>query len=187
MFVYYVGTASIRVLNYLWHKAIQKKCGDNQMRDNRLSSWILLFDAFTYLAFSNVLVVAAIFMMIQKANAGSNIYLFLFFSIPMAIMRWITANKSIRANRRANNTYRLGVSLSGLVSVFFTLLEIVAIAVHGLSIVWIRVVFIIMAIIVDKRAVIIVAIIFVIHWFRSIVLNNSIRERRLRRAKEKEQ
>ena len=187
MFVYYVGTASIRVLNYLWHKAIQKKCGDNQMRDNRLSSWILLFDAFTYLAFSNVLVVAAIFMMIQKANAGSNIYLFLFFSIPMAIMRWVTANKSIRANRRANNTYRLGVSLSGLVSVFFTLLEIIAIAVHGLSIVWIRFVFIIMAIIIAKIAVIVVAIIFVIHWFRSIVLNNSIRERRLRRAKEKEQ
>ena len=99
MFVYYLGTASIRILNYLWHKRIQKICGDNQIRDNRLSSWILLFDAFAYLVFSNVLVVAAIFMMIQKANAGSNIYLFHFFSIPMAIMRLITTNKSIRANR----------------------------------------------------------------------------------------
>ena len=185
MFVYYIGTASIRIINYLWHKGIQKRCGDNQMKDNRWSSWILLFDAFTYLAFSNVLVVAAIFMMIQKANTGSNIYLFLFFSIPMAIMRFVTANKSIRANRRANNTYRLGVSLAGLVSVFFTLLEIVAIATHELSIVWIRFVFIILAIIAVKIAVIIVAIIFVIHWFRSIILNNSIRERRLKRAKEK--
>ena len=185
MFVYYIGTATIRIINYLWHRAIKKRCGDNQMKDNRYSSWILLFDAFTYLAFSNVLVVAAIFMMIQKANAGSNIYLFLFFSIPMAIMRFITTNKSIRANRRANNTYRLGVSLAGLVSVFFTLLEIVAIACHEFSIVWLRFSFIIIAIIAVKIAVIVVAIIFVIHWFRSIILNNSFRERRLKkRSKE---
>ena len=185
MFAYYIGTATIRIINYLWHKWIQKRCGDNQMKDNRWSSWILLFDAFTYLAFSNVLVVAAIFMMIQKANAGTNIYLFLFFNIPMAIMRFITANRSIRANRRANNTYRLGVSLAGLVSVFFTLLEVVAIACHEFSVVWLRFSFIIIAIIAVKIAVIVVAIIFVIHWFRSIILNNSFRERRLkRRAKE---
>ena len=184
LFVYYIGTASIRIINYLWHKWIQKRCGDNQMKDNRWSSWILLFDALTYLAFSNVLVVAAIFMMIQKANAGSNIYLFLFLSIPMAIMRFITTNRSIRANRRANNTYRLGVSLAGLVSVFFTLLEIVAIACHGFTIVFLRFAFIITAIVIAKIAVIVVAIIFVIHWFRSIILNNSFRERRLRRKKE---
>ena len=186
MFVYYLGVASIRVLNYLWHKRIQKICGDNQIRDNRLSSWILLFDAFAYLVFSNVLVVAAIFMMIQKANAGSNIYLFLFFSIPMAIMRLITTNKSIRANRRANNTYRLGVSLAGLVSIFFTLLEIVAIAAHGINLGFVRYTLIIMAIIPAKIAVIIVAFVFVIHWFRSIILNNRRRERKLAKEKEKE-
>ena len=186
MFVYYMGTATIRVINYLWHKRIQKKCGDNQIRDNRLSSWILLFDAFAYLIFSNVLVVAAIFMMIQKANAGANVYLFLFFSVPMAIMRFVTANKSIRANRRANNTYRLGVSLAGLVSVFFTILEIFAIAFHSFPIVWVRFVMIIMAIAAVKIAVIIVAFIFVIHWFRSIILNNRRRERRLAKQKENE-
>ena len=187
MFAYYMGIATIRVINYLWHKAIQKRCGDNQMKDNRWSSWILLFDAFAYLIFSNVLVVAAVFMMIQKANAGSNIYLFLFFSIPMAIMRFITTNKSIRANRRANNTYKLAVSLGGLVSVFFTLLEIAAIAFHGYSIVWLRFVLIILAIATAKIAVIIVAIIFVIHWFRSIILNNSIRERKLRKRAQDQQ
>ena len=186
MFVYYMGTATIRVINYLWHKRIQKKCGDNQIRDNRLSSWILLFDAFAYLIFSNVLVVSAIFMMIQKANAGANVYLFLFFSVPMAIMRFVTANKSIRANRRANNTYRLGVSLAGLVSVFFTILEIFAIAFHSFPIVWVRFVMIIMAIAAVKIAVIVVAFIFVIHWFRSIILNNRRRERRLAKQKENE-
>ena len=186
MFVYYMGTATIRVINYVWHKRIQKKCDDNQIRENRLSSWILLFDAFAYLLFSNVLVVAAIFMMIQKANAGSNIYLFLFLTIPMAIMRFITANKSIRANRRANNTYRLGVALGGLVSVFFTILEVFAIIFHSFPIVWMRYVMIILPIAVVKIAVIVVAIIFVIHWFRSIILNNRIRERKLARQKEKE-
>ena len=185
LFIYYIGTASIRLINYVWHKRIQKKCGENIIRENRLSSWILLFDALTYLAFSNVLVLAAIFMMIQKSNAGTNIYLFLFMIIPMAFMRLITTNKSIRNNRRNNNTYRLGISLIGLVSLFFTILEIVAIACHGMSIVWIRYVFIILAIIAAKIAVIVVSILFVIHWFRSIILNRKSKERKYLREKAK--
>ena len=184
LFIYYLGTATIRLLNYAWHKRIQKRCGDNIIRENRLSSWILLFDALTYLAFSNVLVLAAIFMMIQKANTGSNIYLFLFMNIPLAIMRLITTGKSIRNNRRNNNTYRLGISLIGLVSLFFTILEIVAIACHDMPIVWIRYVFIILAIIAAKIAVIVVSIIFVIHWFRSIILNRRSKERKYLKEKE---
>ena len=183
LFVYYIGNALIRVLNYLWHKKIQQKAGDNQIKDNRLSSWILLFDALTYLFFSNVLVVAAIFMMIQKANAGTNIYLFLFMIIPMAFIRFISANKNIRKNRKENNTYRLGVSLIGLVNVFFTILEVVAITFHGIPIVWLRYVFIILAIIAVKIAVIVVAFIFIIHWLRSIIINRRSKERRF--AKEK--
>ena len=185
LFAYYVGTMTIRFINYIWHRGILKKVGDNQIRENRLSSWILLFDAFAYLLFSNVLVVGAIFMMIQKANAGANIYLFLFMSIPMAIMRFITTNKSIRKNRRSNNTYRLGVSLSGLVSVFFTLLEILAIACHEMHVIF-RFVVIIGAIVAVKIAVIIVAIIFVVHWIRSVILNSRRKERRLARQKAKE-
>ena len=183
LFVYYVGTALIRIINYIWHRIILKRVGDNQIRENRLSSWILLFDAVTYLFFSNVLVVGAIFMMIQKANAGTNIYLFLFMIIPMAIMRFITSNKSIRRNRRENNTYKLGVSLIGLVSVFFTILEIVAIACHELG-VFFRFTAIITAIVAVKIAVIVVAIIFVIHWLRSMFLNNRRRERRMRKQKD---
>lgn len=122
-------------------------------------------------------------MMIQKANTGANIYLFLFMIIPMGLMRFITSNKSVRANRKNNNTYKLGVSLIGLVSVFFSILEIVAISCHELPIVWLRVVIIILAIIAVKIAVIVVSIIFVIHWVRSIILNNSFRERKLRRQR----
>ena len=183
LFVYYIGTALIRLINYIWHKLILKRVGDNQIRENRLSSWILLFDALTYLFFSNVLVVGAIFMMIQKANTGANIYLFLFLIIPMAIMRFITSNKAIRRNRRENNTYKLGVSLVGLVSVFFTILEILAIACHELHVV-LRFTVIIGAIITVKIAVIVVAIIFVIHWLRSIILNRRSKEKRFRKQKD---
>ena len=183
LFIYYIGTALIRIINYIWHKRIAKKCGDNQIRDNRLSSWILLFDALTYLAFSNVLMAAAIVMMINKVNVGTNIYLFLFMVIPMALYRLITSNKSIKSNRRNNNTYRLGVSLIGLVSVFFSLLEVVAISCHELPVVWLRVVFIVLAIIAAKIAVIVVSIIFVVHWFRSIILNRHSKERKYLKEK----
>lgn len=185
LFAYYVGTAFIRLINYVWHRNIKKECGDNLIRENRQSSWILLFDAFAYLIFSDVLVIGAIFMMVQKANVGSNIYLFLFMIVPMAIMRFVTSNKSIRNNRRDNNTYRLGVSLIGLVSVFFTLLEIVAISCHQIPVVWARYVFIIVAIVLVKIAVLVVSIIFVVHWMRSLFVNNRRRERRARREKER--
>ena len=176
LFVYYIGTAAIRLINYIWHRKILKITRDNQIKENRLSSWILLFDAGAYLIFSNVLVVGAIFMMIQKANAGTNIYLFLFFIIPMAVMRLVTANKNIKRNRKDNNTYKLGLSLISLVSIFFTILEILAISCHQLGTVF-RFVIIIGAIIAVKIAVIVVAIIFVVHWLRSIILNRKSKER----------
>ena len=183
LFVYYLGNAAIRVINYLWHRHIVKKCGDNQIRENRKSSWILLFDAFTYLLFSNVLMAAAIVMMINKADAGANIYLFLFLIVPMAIYRLITAHKNIKKNRRENNTYKLGVSLIGLVNVFFTILEVVAISFSVISIEWIRVIFIILAIIIAKIAVIVVAIIFIVHWLRSIILNRKSKEKKYLKEK----
>ena len=183
LFVYYIGNATIRVTNYLLHRRIQKISDGNQIKDNRYSSWLLLLNALTYLFFSNVLVVAAIFMMIQKANVDTNIYLFLFMIVPMAIYRWLAANKNIKRNRKENNTYRLGISLIGLVNVFFTILEVVAISCHELPVVWLRYVIIILAIIAVKISVIIVAFIFIIHWIRSMILNSRRKERKL--AKEK--
>ena len=187
LFIYYIGNATIRVTNYLLHKKIEKISDGNQIKDNRYSSWLLLLNALTYLFFSNILVVAAIFMMIQKANAGSNIYLFLFMIIPMAIIRWFTANKNIRKNRKENNTYRLGISLIGLVNVFFTILEVVAISCHELPIVWLRYVIIILAIIAVKISVIVVAFIFIIHWIRSMILNSRRKERRLVKLQKEQQ
>lgn len=187
LFIYYLGNVIIRITNYLLHQRIKKISGGNEIKDNRYSSWLLLLNAVTYLFFSNVLVVAAIFMMIQKADMGSNIYLFLFLSVPMAIYRWFTTNKSIKKNRRENNTYRLGVSLIALVNVFFTILEVVAISCHELPIVWLRYVIIILAIIVAKISVIVVAFIFVIHWIRSMILNSRRKERRLAKQKREQE
>lgn len=187
LFIYYLGNAIIRVTNYLLHEKIKKISNGNQIKDNRYSSWLLLLNALTYLFFSNVLVVAAIFMMIQKANLGSNIYLFLFISVPMAIYRWFTTNKSIRKNRKENNTYKLGISLIALVNVFFTILEVVAISCHELPIVWLRYVIIILAIIIAKVSVIVVAFIFIIHWIRSMILNSRRKEKRLAKLKKQEE
>lgn len=187
LFVYYLGNVIIRITNYLLHQRIKKISAGNEIKDNRYSSWLLLLNAVTYLFFSNVLVVAAIFMMIQKADLGANIYLFLFLNIPMAIYRWFTTNKSIRKNRRENNTYKLGVSLIALVNVFFTILEVVAISCHELPIVWLRYVIIILAIIVAKISVIVVAFIFIIHWIRSMILNSRRKERRLAKLKKEQE
>ena len=187
LFIYYIGNALIRVVNYLLHRKIVKISDGSQIKDNRYSSWLLLLNALTYLFFSNVLVVAAIFMMIQQADMGRNIYLFLFLNVPMAIYRWFTTNKSIRKNRKENNTYKLGVSLIALVNVFFTILEVVAIACHELPIVWLRYVIIILAIIIAKISVIVVAFIFIIHWIRSMILNSRRKERRLAKLKKQQE
>ena len=186
LFIYYVGTASIRVINYLWHRSIVKRCKGNPIRENRKSSWILLVDSAIYLFFSNVVCIGAAFMMANKANAGTNIYMFLFMIIPMGIMRFVMAIRGIKNNRKKNNTYKLGLSLISLVCAFFSSLEIVAILAHTAP-AFVRYAVIILMMIVVKIAVIVVAIIFVTQWFRSMIVNRHTKERRWRRQKEQEQ
>ena len=178
---YYIGTAFIRLNNYTLHKMILKETKGNTYRENRLSSWILLLDALFFLFFSNVLILGAVFLMIQRVNTGTNLYLFLFYIIPMAIWRFITANSSVKKNRRGNKTYQLGISLMGIIFSFMSLLEIIAIAAHNIPIVWLRYVIIIFMIAVVKIAVIVVAVIFTIHFVRSMILNSHRKEKRAQR------
>ena len=178
---YYVGTAFIRLNNYTLHKMIQKETKGNAYRENRLSSWILLLDALFFLFFSNVLILGAVFLMIQRVNTGTNLYLFLFYIIPMAIWRFIASNSSVKKNRKGNKTYQLGLSLMGIIFSFMSLLEIVAIAAHNIPIVWLRYVIIILVIAIVKVAVIVVAVIFTIHWIRSMILNSRRKEKRAQR------
>lgn len=182
--IYYVGMGLIRFINYLWHLGILKKVGDNKIRENRLSSWILFFDAFAYALFSDLICFAAIMLMTNKASVDTNIYLFLFMIIPFGIIRFISAIKGIKSNRRENNTYKLGISYISLLGAVFALLEITAILCHPLNTV-IRTIFIVLMVIVVKIFVLVIAVVFIVHWIRSLIINRRGKERKLNKEKNK--
>lgn len=167
---FYLGTAIIRFINYLWHKAIVKKCGGNKIRENRLSSFILLFNAISYFLFSYVISGATIFLLATDSAVGKNIYLFLFIIIPFAIMRFVNAIKSIRASRRDNDTYKLGVGYISLISAFFSLLEIAAISTFYAPKI-LKYISIIGCVIVLQIIVLVICITFIVHFFRSLIVS----------------
>lgn len=176
--IYYVGMGLIRFINYLWHLRIMKKCEGNKIRENRLSSWILFFDAFAYALFSDLICFAAVMIMTNKASVDTNIYLFLFMIIPFGIIRFVSAVKGIKSNRRENNTYKLGVSYISLLGAVFALLEITAILCHPIQVV-VRTILIILMVSVVKIFVLVIAVIFIVHWIRSMIINRRGKERKL--------
>lgn len=175
---YYLGVAIIRFINYIWHKAIEKKSEGNMIKDNRLSSWILLFDALAFLFFSDVICAGAIILMTDKLNVGANIYLFLFLIIPFAIMRFINAFRDVRTYKRENNTYRLGVGYISLITAFFSVLEIIAIAGHAINNTVLRYVLVISFVVIIKIIVLVLCVIFIVHWIRSLIINRKGKEKR---------
>ena len=148
-----------------------------KMGENRSSSWILLFDAIAYTLFSDVLAFGAIMLMTNKVNAGSNIYLFLFITIPFGILKFILAIRAIKSNQDKNNTYRLGLGLIALINAVFSLLEIIAISIHDLTSIF-KWFLIVASVSVVKIFVLVVAVIFVIHFFRSLIINRRSKERK---------
>ena len=176
--IYYIGIALIRFINYLWHKGIEKHSRGNMIKDNRLSSWILLFDSLSFLFFSDAICAGAIILMINKLEIGTNIYLFLFMIIPFAIMRFINAFKDVRNYRRENNTYRLGVGYISLITAFFSVLEIIAIAGHDIHNTPIRYILIITFVVIIKIIVLVICVIFIVHWIRSLIINRKSKETR---------
>lgn len=174
--IYYGVIAGIRVINYLWHRTILKNAS-NKINENRKSSWILLFNAVAYTLFSDVLVIGAIFLMTNKANAGANIYLFLFITVPFAILKFILAFRGINNYKKENNTYRLGLAYIALIGAMFSALEVVAISLHDLHNV-LKFIGIISMIVVVKILVLVIAVIFVVHFFRSLIINRRSKEKR---------
>lgn len=175
---YYLGVAIIRFINYLWHKAIEKKSEGNMIKDNRLSSWILLFDALAFLFFSDLICAGAIILMTDKLSVGANIYLFLFLIIPFAIMRFIGAFRDVRTYKRENNTYRLGASYISLITAFFSVLEIIAIAGHAINNTVLRYILVISFVVIIKIIVLVLCVIFIVHWIRSLIINRKGKEKR---------
>ena len=179
--VYYLLMGTVRFINYFWHRRILKDSA-NHIEENRRSSWILLFDAITYLIFSDLVAVGAIFLMTDKINAGTNIYYFLFFIVPFGIFKLVMAGRAIKSNRKENNTYKLGLGYISLIGAFFSFLEVIAIAVHSFNNVfkWISV---ITSVVFIKVFVLVIAVTFVVHWIRSLIINRKSKERRYAKDK----
>ena len=174
--IYYTVIAGIRIINYLWHRTIMMNT-ETKMGDNRKSSWILLFNAFAYSLFSDVLAFGAIMLMTDKVNAGSNIYLFLFITVPFGILKFILAARAIKSNKDKNNTYRLGLGLIALINAMFSLLEIIAISIHDLTTIF-KWFMIVVSVIAVKIFVLVISVIFVIHFFRSLIINRRGKEKK---------
>lgn len=172
--IYYALIMGIRFINYLWHRTILIEAKDNKRKENFRSSWILLFNAVVYTIFSDIIAVGAIILITNKMNLGANIYLFLFITIPFGILKFILAIRSIRVNRRQNDTYRLGLGYISLIGALFSMLEIVAISLHDLQNVfkWVATIF---SVTVVKVFVLVVAVTFVVHWIRSLIINRKKR------------
>ncbi len=174
---FYLGTGLIRLINYIWHKKIVKQVGDNKIAENRKSSFILLFDAFAYFLFSGVITFAAVFLMTTDATLGKNILLFLFIIVPFGLLRFINAIKTIRFSRRENDTYKLGVGYISIISAFCSLLEIAAISTFFAPKIakYIAVIF---NVTVLQIVVIVICISFIVHFFRSLIINRKGREKK---------
>ena len=174
---FYVGTAFIRLVNYIWHRKIIAKCGNNKFKENRMSSFILLFNAVSYFFFGIVISAAAMFLMLTEAEVGKDIYLFLFIIVPFAIMRFINSIKTIRVNRRENDTYKMGIGYIGLISAFFSLVEIAAISTYYAPKIakYITVIF---NVAVLQIVILVCCISMVIHFFRSLIINRKGKERK---------
>ena len=169
---FYLGSGLIRFINYAWHKGIQKRCNGNLSKENRLSAFILLFDSFTYLFFSNVICVGAIMIMLNKIDAGSNLYLFLFMIIPFAILRLVNAGREIKSGKQINDTYKIGTGYISLISAVFSMLEIMAISTYYMhtSLVALKYVLIIGCVIFVKIFVLVICVMFIVSFFKGLII-----------------
>ena len=168
--LYYLLIAFVRFINYLWHRSILKHSDGNKIRENRKTSWILLFNAVVYSFFSDLIAVGALLLITNKMTVGTNIYLFLFFLVPFALLKFVLAVRAIRVNRRNNDTYKMNLGYISLISALFSVLEILAISLHNSHKV-LKYVSIVASVTVVKVFVIVIAVTFIVHAIRSFVIN----------------
>ena len=172
---FYLGTALIRLINFLWHKGIQKASKGNKIKENRLSSWILLFDALVYFAFNMIICAGAVVFMLNKITVSPNVYLFLFITIPLGFVRFVAAARGIKINKEKKETYRLGLAYISLIGAFFNLLETIAIGTYQMPIGFKY--FVVLATVgLLSIVVLIIAIIFLVTFIRSLIINSKSKE-----------
>lgn len=187
--VYYLIFIFIRLINYLWHRSIVKRCQGNVIKENRKSSFILLFNAFMYTITNDLLIVGAFFLMLDKANVGTNLNLLLFILIPFCFLRFIFAFHNSKHHNKGNNTYKLGLSYISLISAIFSLVEIIAIVTHLLpsSKMALRLIIIGTCLLLVKILIFILAFIFIINFFKSIIRNRRKKEKLLLKKQQEEE
>ena len=180
--IYYFIFAFIRFINYIWHKSIVERSKGNAIKENRKSSFILLFNAFVYTISVDLLCVGAYFLMLEKTNVDTDLNLLLFVLIPFCIFKFVLAFINIKNHSKGNNTYRLGLAFIALINAFFSLIEIIAILTHLLpsSHTALRITIITVCLIVIKVVVMIMVVIFIINFFRSIIINRRKKEKQLK-------
>ena len=174
--VYYLGMGFIRFINYIWHKGISAT-SSNKIRDNRWSSWILLFNAVSFTLFSDVICVGALILMLEKFGSDTNMYYFIFLIVPFAVVRFIFAIRGLKKHTKDNNTYRLGLAYISLLTALMSVMNVVAISCHQVES-SIKLGIIIAIVIVLKVFVIILSIAFVVMWFKSLVINRRSKEKK---------
>ena len=187
--IYYAIFIFIRAINYLWHRSIVKRCEGNIIRENRKSSFILLFNAFAYTITSDLLIVGAFFLLLEKTNVDTNLKLLLFILIPFCLLRFIFAFYNIRHHTKDNNTYKLGLSVISLISALFSSVEIIAILTHLLPsrLIPLRLIIIGVCLLGMKGIILFLAFFFIINFFRSIILNRRKKEKLLKKQQEEQE
>ncbi len=173
--VYYIGMALIRFINYLLHRGILS-FSKNKIKENRWSSWILLFDSIAFTLFSDFICAGAIILALEKFKSDTNMYYFIFMILPFALIRFIMAIIGLRNHKKDKNTYKLGLAYISLLTALMSAMNVIAISSHQLPVVW-KSIIIIGIVIILKIFVLALSIAFFVRWIKSLVDNRKSKEK----------
>ena len=173
---FYIFVALIRFIDYLWHLRIKKRAKGNKIKENRESSWILLFNAVIFFLHSWAVCGGAIMLVSEKISVDTNIYLFLFFIIPFAIMRMVSARVNLKNARKNNETYRVAIGYISLIAAMLAILETIAIACHQLP-KTAKIIIVAIMVIILQIFIWVICISFIVHWGRGLFQNRRSREK----------
>lgn len=174
---FYLALALIRFIGYVWHRSILRDTKGNKIAENRQSSWILLFNAINFFALGIIISIAGIVLMMEKVEADTNIYLFLFFIVPFMILRFITAHTNLKRSRTTGDIYQIGIGYISLLSALFSSLEVFAILMHTLN-KTLKLTFMIILVVALQIALMIICITMIVFCVKGRIVNRKSREKR---------
>lgn len=175
---FYLALAAVRFTNYVWHKRIQKRANGNIIQENRESSWILLFDALALFVLGLIVTYAVVALISGRLESHTNIYFFLFFLAPFAVLRFIIAYLNLKRSRISGDIYHIAVGYLALISALFSSVEIFAILIQPLPS-DIRLSLVIVVVIVAQVALQVLCVVLIIRFFKGRIQNRRSKEKRL--------